>query len=257
MFQTGNAMTTLPKCFGIIPARFQSKRFPGKPLADLLGKPMFWHVYNQARKCPHFSSIVLATDDQRIFSAAEALQVPVVMTDAGHPSGTDRALEAATSLGVADDAVVVNIQGDEPLLAPEMLTYLVAPFTSPDVRVTTLARKLSPEEAENPDRVKVVIAEDGRALYFSRSKIPYYRNNTGQTFLGHIGLYAFRMEALVTFQRLGPGRLETIESLEQLRLLENGLAIHVVVTDHSSTGVDSPADLVKVARMMRNQQQNS
>jgi 3-deoxy-manno-octulosonate cytidylyltransferase (CMP-KDO synthetase) len=244
-------MTTLPKCYGIIPARFHSKRFPGKPLADLHGKPMFWHVYNQARKCAHFCRVVLATDDQRIFSAAEALEVPVVMTRADHPSGTDRALEAASSLGVPEDAVVVNIQGDEPLLAPEMLNSLIAPFTSPAVRVTTLARNLSQAEADNPDRVKVVIAEDGRALYFSRSKIPYYRNDAKQTFLGHIGLYAFRMEALSSFHRLGPSRLETIESLEQLRLLENGLAIHVVVTDHGSIGVDTPEDLAKVARMMQ------
>ena len=246
-------MTTLPECFGIIPARYQSKRFPGKPLADLHGKPMFWHVYSQARKCVHFSHIVLATDDQRIFSAAEALHVPVVMTDADHPSGTDRALEAATLLGVPEAAVVVNIQGDEPLIAPDMLNKLTSPFVSADVRVTTLARKLSPEEADNPDRVKVVIAEDGRALYFSRSKIPYYRSERDQTFLGHIGLYAFRMETLRTFQELGPGRLETAESLEQLRLLENGLNIHVVVTDHSSIGVDTPADLEKVAGLMNTQ----
>jgi 3-deoxy-manno-octulosonate cytidylyltransferase (CMP-KDO synthetase) len=154
-------------------------------------------------------------------------------------------------LQVPDDAVVVNIQGDEPLLAPDMLNTLIAPFASPDVRVATLARNLSPEEADNPDRVKVVIAEDGRALYFSRSKIPYYRSEHDQTFLGHIGLYAFRMDTLRTFQQLGPGRLETAESLEQLRLLENGLDIHVGITGHSSIGVDTPADLEKVARIMR------
>jgi 3-deoxy-manno-octulosonate cytidylyltransferase (CMP-KDO synthetase) len=250
-------MNSLPKCYGIIPARFQSKRFPGKPLADLNGKPMFWHVYHQARKCPHLNRVVLATDDHRIFSAAETLQVPVVMTDANHPSGTDRALEAAVSLGVSDDAVVVNIQGDEPLLAPEMLNCLVAPFTSPGVRVTTLARKLTREEAENPDRVKVVVAKDGRALYFSRSIIPYYRSDATQTFLGHIGLYAFRMKTLHAFQKLGPSRLETIESLEQLRLLENGLAIHVAITDHSSIGVDTPEDLAKVAHLMQNQKRDS
>ena len=205
---------------------------------------------------PAFKPVVLATDDHRIFSAAETLRVPVVMTDANHPSGTDRALEAAISLGVPDNAVVVNIQGDEPLLAPEMLTCLVAPFASPGVRVTTLARKIKREEAENPDRVKVVVAEDGRALYFSRSIIPYCRNDATKTFLGHIGLYAFRMEALRAFQKLGPSRLETIESLEQLRLLENGMAIHVVITDHNSIGVDTPEDLVNVARMMQNQKQD-
>jgi 3-deoxy-manno-octulosonate cytidylyltransferase (CMP-KDO synthetase) len=246
-------MTSLPECVGIIPARFHSTRFPGKPLADLHGKPMFWHVYNQARKCPHLSRIVLATDDARIYSAAGAHKVPAVMTRTDHPSGTDRALEAAASLGVPQDAVVVNVQGDEPLLAPEMLNSLVAPFASPGVRITTLARELGPEEADNPDRVKVVVGEDGRALYFSRSKIPYHRRSGQQAFLGHVGLYAFRMEALRAFQKLGPGRLEVIESLEQLRLLENGLAIHVVITDHSSIGVDTPEDLAEVARIMRGQ----
>ena len=172
------------------------------------------------------------------------------MTRKDHPSGTDRVLEAAAAIGVVYDAVVVNIQGDEPLLAPEMLTGLVTPFASPDVKITTLAQKLSTREADNPDRVKVVIAADGRALYFSRSKIPYYRRGAEETYLGHIGLYAFRMEALGTFQKLGPSRLESIESLEQLRLLENGLGIHVVVTGHSSIGVDTPEDLAKVARMM-------
>ena len=235
----------------VIPARYASTRFEGKALAKISGKPMIQHVYEKSVQADSVSDVVVATDDQRIFAAAEALKVPVVMTDADHPSGTDRALEAATSLGVPDAAVVVNIQGDEPLLAPDMLNKLIAPFASPDVRVATLARKLSPEEADNPDRVKVVIAEDGRALYFSRSKIPYYRSEHDQTFLGHIGLYAFRMEALQRFQQLGPGRLETAESLEQLRLLENGLDIHVVVTDHSSIGVDTPADLEKVARIMR------
>ena len=218
---------------------------------------MFWHVYNQARQCRHLSSVVLATDDQRIFSAADALQVPVVMTAADHPSGTDRVLEVASTLDIPDDAIVANIQGDEPLLAPEMLNELVAPFASSHVRVTTLARILSAGEADNPHRVKVVTAEDGRALYFSRSKIPYYRNDASTSFLGHIGLYAFRMEALRTFERLDPGRLEVIESLEQLRLLENGLDIHVVVTDHSSIGVDTPEDLAKVARIMRAQKKHA
>ena len=250
-------MTPLPECFGIIPARFQSKRFPGKPLADLHGKPMFWHVYSQARKCVHFSRIVLATDDQRIYSAAEALQVPVLMTDADHPSGTDRVLEAATLLDVPDDAVVVNIQGDEPLLAPDMLSELINPFASPGVKVATLARDLSSEEADNPDRVKVVRAADGRALYFSRSKIPYFRSKHTQAYLGHIGLYAFRMQTLRTFQQLGPGRLETAESLEQLRLLENGLDIHIVITDHGSIGVDTAEDLQKVAGIMQRLKDNS
>jgi len=209
---------------------------------------MFWHVYKQAEKCSYFSRIVLATDDERIFSAAEAHRVPVVMTDKNHPSGTDRVLEAALYLGAPDNAVVVNIQGDEPLIEPEMLSRLIAPFTSPEIHVTTLAKEIGREEAKNPDRVKVVIGKDGRALYFSRSRIPYPRRDTAQVFYGHIGLYAFRMDALRTFQELGPGRLETVESLEQLRLLENGMAIHVVITDHHSIGVDTPGDLKTVIK---------
>lgn len=179
------------------------------------------------------------------------------MTAAEHPSGTDRVIEAASRLDIPENAVVVNIQGDEPLLAPEMLNELVAPFASPHVRITTLARRLSSDEADNPHRVKVVTADGGRALYFSRSKIPYYRGNTGRSYLGHIGLYAFRMEALRAFERLRPGRLEVIESLEQLRLLENGLDIHVVVTDHDSIGVDTPEDLEKAARIMLAQQKHN
>ena len=244
-------MKKLPECYGIIPARYKSERFPGKPLAEIHGKPMFWHVYKQAEKCPHFSRILLATDDERIFSSAEAHRVPVVMTDKNHPSGTDRTLEAALYLGATDDTVVVNIQGDEPLLEPEMLSLLIAPFTSPEIHVTTLAKKIGREEAKNPDRVKVVIAKNGRALYFSRSQIPYPRRYTSQVFYGHIGLYAFRMDALRAFQELGPGRLETVESLEQLRLLENGMAIHVVITDYLSICVDTPEDLKTVINMMK------
>jgi len=249
-------MNTLPKCYGIIPARYRSERFPGKPLAEIQGKPMFWHVYKQAEKCPHFFHIVLATDDERIFSKAEALQIPVLMTDENHPSGTDRVLEAALCLGVPDDAVVANIQGDEPLLSPDMLNRLIAPFASADTEITTLAYPIDTGEADNPNRVKVVIAKDGRALYFSRAKIPFPRHKASAGYLGHIGLYAFRMRALRTFHKLKPGRLEVAESLEQLRLLENGMAIHVVITDHGSIGVDSPDDLKKVTQILEGKKSN-
>jgi len=242
---------TLPKCYGIIPARYQSERFPGKPMADIQGKPMFWHVFQRAVQCRYFSETVLATDDERIHSAAQTLKVPVVMTGSHHPSGTDRVLEAATLLGAPDDAVVVNIQGDEPLLEPDMLDGLIAPFASREIHVATLAREISGEEAENPDLVKVVMNADGCALYFSRSRIPYPRRSHRQMYYGHIGLYAFRMETLRVFQKLGPGRLETIESLEQLRLLENGIDIRVVVTEHESIGVDTPDDLKWVVEKMK------
>ena len=243
-------MNILPKCYGIIPARYGSKRFPGKPLTDILGRPMFWHVFERARQCPQLSQIVLATDDDRIESAAKELEIPVVMTRDDHPSGTDRVLEAAGLLRVPKNAVVVNIQGDEPALDPAMLTDLVRPFTDPEVRVTTLARKIDLKEAKNPDRVKVVFAKDGRALYFSRSPIPHPRDGQSGEFYGHIGLYAFRMSILEQFVVLNPSRLETIEKLEQLRLLENGIPIHVVVTDNRSISVDRPEDIKTVTKIL-------
>ena len=138
-------MTTLPPCYGIIPARYKSHRFPGKPLADILGKPMFYHVYERASSCPLLQKVWLATDDQRIYDAAEKLAVPVVMTNPDHPSGSDRIMEAANILGLEDSSVIVNIQGDEPALDPEMLRRLVEPFTEPHLQVTTLARIIDAE----------------------------------------------------------------------------------------------------------------
>jgi 3-deoxy-manno-octulosonate cytidylyltransferase (CMP-KDO synthetase) len=144
--------TNLTQCIGVIPARYDSSRFPGKALADINGKPMFWHVYNRAGQCPYFSHIVLATDDHRIFSAAEKLSVPVMMTKKNHLSGTDRVFETAEKLNAPPDAVIVNIQGDEPLLEPDMLSQLIRPFASDNVQVTTLAQKIESAAALNPDR---------------------------------------------------------------------------------------------------------
>jgi 3-deoxy-manno-octulosonate cytidylyltransferase (CMP-KDO synthetase) len=240
----------LPECYGIIPARYASRRFEGKPLAQIMGKPMFWHVYSQASQCPELTRVILATDDKRIFNAAVELGVPVIMTGKHHISGTDRVLEAAQSTGIPESAVVINIQGDEPALEPVMLSQLVAPFVSPEVMVTTLARKIDAREAANQDRVKVVFALDGRALYFSRSTIPCYREDRPGEYFGHIGLYAFRMNVLEKFVQLGPSHLERIEKLEQLRLLENGIPIHVVVTEYESIGVDRPGDLAIVSKIL-------
>ena len=173
----------LPKCFGIIPARYGSKRFPGKPLADILGKPMIWHVYERTRRCSRLSSVFLATDDDRIRVVAQKWDIPVVMTRTTHPSGTDRVMEAAAKLNLPTDSVIVNIQGDEPALEPDMLTQLVRPFVAAHVQVTTLARKINAVDVGNPDLVKVVIAEDGRALYFSRSPIPHQSGETKKPLL--------------------------------------------------------------------------
>lgn len=243
-------MNKLLKCYGIIPARYGSTRFPGKPLAKILGKPMFWHVFDRARQCHELSKVLLATDDDRIASAAKELDVPVVMTRDDHTNGTSRVLEAAELLRVPEDAVVVNIQGDEPTIDPAILTKLVLPFAASDVSVTTLARKIDIRTAENPDQVKVVFAKSGRALYFSRSLIPYPREGQDGEFYGHIGLYAFRMSVLRRFVSVGSSSLETTEKLEQLRLLENEIPIHIVMTDHQSISVDRPNDIKAVSKML-------
>lgn len=243
-------MPQLPPCYGIIPARYASSRFEGKPLADILGRPMFWHVYQRAIQCPLFGKVALATDDNRIYSEACKYDIPVVMTRADHASGTDRVLEAAKQLSVPEDAVVVNIQGDEPLLEPSMLTALIEPFMDPAIKVATLATKITAEEAKNPDQVKVVWTKSGSALYFSRAQIPYLRDGGDGTYWGHIGLYAYRMQTLKRFVALGQSELERQEKLEQLRLLENDIPIYVVPTTHRTYGVDRPEDIEKVIKAL-------
>lgn len=241
---------SLPDCYGIIPARYQSSRFPGKALADIAGRPMIWHVFNQACQCPELSSVVLATDDDRIRSVAEKYEIPVVMTRADHPSGTDRVLEAANKMNLTTDAVVLNIQGDEPILEPAMLTQLIGPFNKPEIQVTTLARQITSREAASPDLVKVVFRLNGTALYFSRLPIPYHRIEQMDNFYGHIGIYAFRMQALEKFVALNQSRLEVTERLEQLRLLENNIPLHVVLTEYQSIGVDRPEDIQVVEKII-------
>lgn len=241
----------LPDCVGVIPARYDSKRFPGKPLVDLMGKPMFWHVYDRARRCPELKKVYLATDDDRIVKAARAYDVPVLLTRADHPSGTDRVMEAAEQLALGSETVVVNIQGDEPLLEPAMLSRLVEPFDDALNQVTTLAQPLDPDDIENPDRVKVVCSLSGRALYFSRTVIPYQAPCPHHV-LGHIGLYAFRLACLQRFVKWQPSPLERAERLEQLRLLEHDIPIQVVLTDHHSRSVDRPED-VKIIRDIMNE----
>lgn len=250
-------MTDSPAVYGIIPARFASSRFPGKPLAPILGKPMFVHVFERARRCPDISGVHLATDDERIAEAAREYGVPFVMTRADHPSGTDRVFEAARTLGIGREDVVINIQGDEPALDPRLLSELAAPFSDPEVMVTTPVRALTPEQAAAPDRVKAVTARNGDALYFSRAPIPFDRDGgfsgEGPAHLGHIGIYAFRFEALERFTRLPPSPLEGREQLEQLRLLENGIPIRVVQTQCECHGVDRPEDIALVTRILEDQ----
>ncbi len=239
-------MTALPKYYGIIPTRYASSRFKGKPLAPILGKPMIWHVYTRARQCSELEKVVLATDDDRIFAAAQELDIPVLMTSTEHTCGTERVLEAARKLKIPADGVILNIQGDEPALEPEMLSELLGPFTDPEVQVATLAHEITAEQAQDPDLVKVVLSTDNKALYFSRSPIPYPRDGKTGPYLGHIGLYGFRMKTLEEFVALKKGALEQREKLEQLRLLENGFTIQVVQTTHKGYGVDRPADIAIV-----------
>ena len=247
-------MTTPQRCFGVIPARYESSRFPGKPLAEILGKPMFWHVYQRAAKCPEISEVVLATDDQRIYDAARKLEVPVLMTAGTHSCGTERVLEAAGMLNADDDSVIINIQGDEPALKPEMLAELLRPFAAPEVQVATLAHEISYDEALSPDKVKVVMDINRNALYFSRHAIPFTRQEAERaSYFGHIGIFAFRMKTLKAFVALPPSPLEKREKLEQLRLLENGIAIRIVQTRYSCHGVDRPED-IKIAELMLREQ---
>ncbi len=249
-------MTADQKFIGIIPSRYASARFPGKPLADILGRPMFWHVYHQALKCSLFDRVLLATDDLRILEAAKGLLIPAVMTSREHNSGTDRVLEAAQTLGASDQSVIVNIQGDEPALDPEMLDQLLSPFVSgTDVGISTLARPVGFDEAQNINLVKVVFSGTGKALYFSRSVIPHPGENA--SLFAHVGLYAFRMKLLKSFSKMGQGRLERIERLEQLRLLEADIPIQVMVTERVSHGVDTPEDIKKVTKIIQEKHNES
>jgi 3-deoxy-manno-octulosonate cytidylyltransferase (CMP-KDO synthetase) len=211
---------------------------------------MILHVYERARRCARLSSVFLATDDDRIRLVAQKWGIPVVMTRTTHPSGTDRVMEAAAKLNLPADSVVVNIQGDEPALEPTMLTQLVSPFSAVDVQVTTLACKINAADAGNPNLVKVVFAGDGRALYFSRSPIPHQLEKQKSHYYRHIGIYALRMKVLEKFVALGQSRLEITERLEQLRLLENNIVIHIVVIDHHACGVDRPEDIETVSKII-------
>lgn len=240
----------MPDAIAIIPARYASSRFPGKPLILIQGHPMFWHVYTRAKQCPLLNQVWLATDDTRIELAARELGVPVLMTRADHASGTDRVLEAARTLRPASDTIIINVQGDEPALNPDMLSELLAPFAHANTQVSTLASPISAAEAASPDRVKVVRAHSGDALYFSRQPTPHARDATPQ-YLGHIGIYAFRFDVLEKFSTLGESPLERLEKLEQLRLLEARIPIHVALTAHHSHGVDRPEDLPNVCALMR------
>ncbi len=236
------------RAVGVIPARYASSRFPGKPLADLRGRPLVQHVYERARRSKTLARVVVATDDLRIRDAVVAFGGEVQLTGLHHPSGTDRVAEVAASLSCE---IVVNIKGDEPLIEPPMIDEAVSPFfVESDLIMGTVCRRLEKEEEwQSPHVVKVVRDRRGFALYFSRTPIPYARVQGRHSYYKHIGLYVYRREFLLTLASLAPTPLEETEQLEQLRALEYGYPIRVVETEYDSIGVDTPEDLERIARM--------
>ncbi|HWB01752.1 MAG TPA: 3-deoxy-manno-octulosonate cytidylyltransferase [Verrucomicrobiales bacterium] len=228
-------------CAVIIPARYASTRFPGKPLHVLAGKPLLQHVWERCRQCRNVERVLVATDDERIATAARRFGADVCMTSPDHHSGTDRIAEAARSM--PDATHVINVQGDEPLISPHLVDELAAKMHSdPQIGMITAVHAIDDELLlENPNIVKCVLSRDGRALYFSRSRIPHPRGrHQGLQCWRHMGIYGFRRDFLEQFVLWEPSPLEVTESLEQLRALENGASIHVVVTEHDSPGIDTP-----------------
>ena len=258
---------------GIIPARYASSRFPGKPLADLGGKPMIQRVYEQASKA--LDSVIVATDDERIYQCVKSFGGHVVMTSSHHACGTDRVQEAyaiarQTADWVDDQTVVVNIQGDEPFIQPSQITALMDCFADADTEIATLVHPFTPQntwdDLANPNYVKVVVAAEqntsflGKAVYFSRSVVPYLRGveqsewlHKGQ-FYRHIGMYAYRADVLQRITQLRQTPLELAECLEQLRWLEHGLTIKVAECHTVSIGIDTPQDLEKAIEYLQKEQ---
>jgi 3-deoxy-manno-octulosonate cytidylyltransferase (CMP-KDO synthetase) len=240
---------------GIIPARYASTRFPGKPLHPIAGKPLIQRVVEQCRWAKSLSEVIVATDDERIREVASRF-CRVEMTRAEHPSGTDRIAEVAGRC--ACDAVV-NVQGDEPLMDPAVIDAVAGALRENEMS-TAATRLRDPAEYDNPNVVKVVVNAAGRALYFSRRTIPFVRDAAGRSvneqmaafpFLKHLGIYGYRREALLRLVQFPVSRLEAAEKLEQLRALDHGLAIGVVEVDYESVGVDAPADVERVEKLLR------
>jgi 3-deoxy-manno-octulosonate cytidylyltransferase (CMP-KDO synthetase) len=244
------------KSIAIIPARFHSTRFPGKPLARIADKPMIQHVYERVCQAEKIDQVIVATDDRRILDTVQSFGGSARMTASSHRSGTDRVAEVAAQCN-AD--IIVNVQGDEPLIAPQCLDAVIEPFYSdPDLMISTLSSSgASFEELENPNVVKVVVDKDSFALYFSRSPIPSFRSASRlgqpQRFYKHIGLYVFRKVFLERLPALKESFLEKAEGLEQLRFLENGYRIKVVNTAYESLAVDTPQDLERINHLVKEQ----
>ncbi|MGD9276205.1 MAG: 3-deoxy-manno-octulosonate cytidylyltransferase [Candidatus Pacearchaeota archaeon] len=233
---------------GIIPGRYSSTRFSGKVLEEINGKPMIWHVYNQAKKSKLLTRVIIATDEKKVFDIAKKLGMEIIMTSKKHKTGTDRISEVAKKI---DAEIIVNIQGDEPLINPKDIDLAVKPMIKDSrIAMSTLKIELKNKgDIKDKNNVKVVTDKEGFALYFSRSEIPFKRNE-GKTYK-HIGLYSYRKDFLLKFSKMGQTTLEKAESLEQLRALENGFKIKVVETKNESIGVDIPEDLERVREIMK------
>ena len=237
---------------GIIPARYASKRFPGKPLVDIHGKSMLQRVYEQCQKS-NLDRIVVATDDERIVAHVKDFEGEVILTASTHKSGTDRIAEAADKLNLQNNGIVVNIQGDEPFIHPKDINLLAACFENKTTQIATLVKKINAiETLENPNNPKVVLNANKEALYFSRAAIPHLKDLKKEdwlnhhTFYKHIGIYGFRIAVLKEIIQLPSSLLEQKEGLEQLRWLENGYRIQTVETNSESIAVDCPEDLIRI-----------
>ena len=235
----------------IIPARYASTRLPGKPLLDRTGKTLIQHVVEAAAAATRADEVIVATDDDRIMQAVTAFGARAVMTSRSCRTGTDRLAEAAESLGLGDEDIVVNVQGDEPDIPPTCIDALVGLLAESGAPMATLATPLPTDQADDPNKVKVVLAADGTAMYFSRAKIPFDRDGQGEAqYLLHLGIYAYRVAFLKRFAAMAATPAEQSEKLEQLRALENGHRIVAAVVDYDAVGIDTPEDYAAfVARM--------
>jgi 3-deoxy-manno-octulosonate cytidylyltransferase (CMP-KDO synthetase) len=244
---TGEAVIR-QRTLAVIPARLGSTRLPRKVLREIAGEPMIARVYRAARACTLLDQVLIATDSDEVLDYAQQHGLPTVFTPEDCASGTDRVHAVAQSIP-AD--IYVNIQGDEPMLRPEHIESLLSPFTRAEVEVATLSTLCAPDQIDNPHAVKVVTASNGRALYFSRATIPYDRDRQGRiAYRKHLGIYAYRKDALEKFPKLPPSALEAAEKLEQLRFLENGIDIYVTETPYDTIGVDTEEDLQRVEQIL-------
>ncbi len=241
------------KIYAFIPARYESSRFPGKPLASIAGKPMIQRVYERATSCPELSGVYVATDDKRISDCVDGFGGNALMTKKTHRSGTDRVSEAATTIGLEQGDIAINIQGDQPLFHPSVISELVMPLLDDrSIPMSTLKWEIRDEsEIDDPKHVKVVTDRQEFAIYFSRSPIPFFRDHRSrQVYYKHLGFYGLRMEFLSKFPLLPKGILESAEKLEQLRALEHGFKIKVIETHFDSIEVDIPEDIKKVEYLL-------